>query len=64
MSKKSPLFLNIGQHLSMMIGLPTIAYWDTAGRPKKARKGTIGFNLQTGNLEFYDGTDWFMAPMS
>ena len=64
MSKTSQLLIDIGQGLSMMIGLPTISSWNTAGRPKKARTGAIGFNFQTNNLEYWDGTDWFAAPMS
>lgn len=64
MAKNSPFFINIGPGLSMMIGLPKIVSWNTAGRPKKAKKGTFGFNSQTSNLEYWDGTAWFAAPMS
>jgi hypothetical protein len=64
MPKNSPFFIDLGQGLSMMIGLPTIAFWDNAGRPKKARKGTLGFNFQTKSLEYWDGNSWFSAPMS
>ena len=64
MAKNAPLLIDIGQGLSLMIGLPTIASWDTAGRPKKARRGTFGFNFQTNNLEYWDGTIWLAAPMS
>lgn len=64
MQKKLPLLLDIGQGLSIMLGLPTIASWNTAGRPEKAKPGTFGFNIQTNNLEFWDGTSWFKASMS
>ena len=64
MAKNPPLFINIGQDLSMRIGLPTITSWDTAGRPKKVGRGTFGFNFQTNSLEYWDGTFWFAAPMS
>ena len=60
----SPLFIDIGQGLSMMIGLPTIASWNTAGRPEKPKAGTFGFNYQTSNLEYWDGTSWFSAALS
>ena len=64
MAKNSPFLIDIGQGLAMMVGLPTIHSWDTAGRPKKAKKGTFGFNFQTNNLEYFDGDDWFAAPMN
>jgi hypothetical protein len=64
MPKNSPLFIDIGHGLSIMTGLPTIASWDTAGRPKKAMRGIFGFNYQTNNLEYWDGSVWFSAPMS
>ena len=64
MPKNSPLLIEIGQGLSIRIGLPTIASWKTAGRPKKAKKGTFGFNFQTNTLEYWDGTAWFEAQMS
>ena len=64
MPKNSQFFINIGQGLSIRIGLLTIPLWNTADRPKKARKGTFGFNSQTNNLEYWDGTTWFAAPMS
>ena len=64
MSKNSPLLIEIGQGLSIMVGLPTIASWDTASRPKYAKPGTLGFNTQTNSLEYWDGTDWLTAPLS
>ena len=64
MDKNSPLLVDIGQGLSLMIGLPRIATWDSHDRPKKAKRGTIGFNFQTSSLEYYDGSDWFESPMS
>jgi len=57
------LLVDIGQGLSMTVGLPTIGFWKTAGRPKKAKKGTLGYNSQTNNLEYCDGIFWFAAPM-
>lgn len=64
MSKNAPLLVDIGQGLSIMAGLPTIAYWDTAGRPKNPRLGTFGFNFQTNSLEYWNGTVWLTAVMS
>ena len=64
MPKTNQLLVDIGQGLSMVVGLPTISSWDTADRPKKAKPGTIGFNSETNNLEYWDGTNWFTASMS
>ena len=63
MSRNQPLFIEIGQGLSLMTGLPTIVTWDTQSRPKKPKVGTFGFNIQTSNLEFWDGKSWFVAPL-
>ena len=64
MAKKNVrLLVDIGQGLSIMTGIPRIASWDTHGRPKKAKKGTFGFNSQTNNLEYFNGTDWLAATM-
>ena len=64
MAKNQPLLIDIGQGLSLMIGLPTIASWQTKNRPKHAKRGTFGFNLDTKSLEYNDGTDWYSAKMS
>ena len=64
MAKDYPLLIDIGQGLSMMIGFPTVASWDTKSRPKKASRGTIGFNSQTKSLEYWDGSSWWEAPLS
>lgn len=63
-SKNSPLFINVGPGLSMILGLLTISTWNTAGRPKNAKIGTFGFNFQTKNLEYWDGDSWYGAAMS
>lgn len=55
MSKTRQLFIDAGQGLSIMVGLPTIPSWDMASRPKNPKKGTLGFNAQTNSLEFYRG---------
>jgi hypothetical protein len=57
------LLINVGQGLSLMLGLPRINSWETKERPKKAIRGTFGFNSQTNSLEYYDGNDWFAASM-
>jgi len=64
MAKDSPLFIDIGQGLSLPVGQPTISCWNTGGRPKKPVKGTIGFNTQTNSLEFWNGTSWYTAPLT
>ena len=63
MAKSSPLLIDLGQGLSIMVGLPTVPSWNTAGRPKNAKKGTLGFNFQTNSLEYWDGKNWFAAVM-
>jgi len=63
MEKSYPLLLNIGQDLFLMLGMPKIASWKTGERPKKAKQGILGFNLQTNSLEYYDGSNWFAASM-
>ena len=63
MANQSPLLINLGQGLSMMIGLPTIASWNSETRPKKPRSGTFGFNFETNSLEYWDGTSWFASAM-
>ncbi len=63
MDKNSQILVDIGQGLSIVAGLLTISSWNTAGRPKNAKRGTFGFNSQTSSLEYWDGTDWLAAPM-
>ncbi len=63
MPKNPTVLVDLGAGLSLMSGLPTISSWNTADRPKKARRGTFGFNIQTNNLEYWDGISWFAAPM-
>lgn len=63
MPKNSPLFIDIGPGLSMMLGFPRVASWDTKSRPKKPTKGTLGFNTDTNHLEYWDGSSWFVAEM-
>jgi hypothetical protein len=63
MPSNSPLFVDIGQGLFLSMGYLTIPTWDSLGRPKKAKRGTFGFNLQTHSLEYWDGSDWFTAVM-
>lgn len=64
MAKSHSLLIDIGQGLSLMMGLPTINTWKTRERPKKAKEGTLGFNTQTNNLEYWDGSAWLAASMS
>ncbi len=64
MAKNAPLLVDIGQGLSLMIGLPRIDSWNTPGRPKHVRRGTFGFNFQTNSLEYFNGSYWLAASMS
>jgi hypothetical protein len=40
-----------------------IPSWNISGRPKKPIVGSIGFNIDTNNLEVWDGNVWFLLPM-
>jgi hypothetical protein len=62
-TNSSTIVMDIGQGLSLMLGLPRINSWDTPGRPKNAKNGTFGFNSETNSLEYFDGTDWYTARM-
>lgn len=64
MSKNTPLYLDIGNGLSIMMGFPGIATWDTAGRPSNPKAGTIGFNTQANQLEIWVISSWFVLPLS
>ena len=64
MAKNSQFLVDIGKGLSLRVGLPTIASWNTASRPKNAKRGTFGFNLETNSLEYWNGTAWFTVLMS
>jgi len=63
MTINPPLLVDIGQGLSIMVGLPTIDSWNTKDRPIKPKKGTFGYNYQTKKLEYFDGKDWYCASM-
>ena len=56
--------MDIGQGLSLMLGLPRLNSWDTNQRPKNARRGTFGFNSQTNSLEYFNGSYWLAATMT
>lgn len=66
MATKNPstLLMDIGDGLFMMVGLPRLALWKTRERPKKASRGTFGYNYQTNNLEYFDGSAWYAASLS
>lgn len=55
--------MNIGKDLFLKLGISRITTWKTYERPKKAKRGTLGFNLETKSLEYCNGTDWFGAQM-
>jgi hypothetical protein len=41
----------------------TIPSWNNPGRPKKAKIGTFGFNIQTANLEYWNGSNWLKLKL-
>lgn len=54
----------IGQGASSMISQQRIPSWNTAGRPTKAKPGTFGYNFQTNNLEYWNGSRWLNLHMA
>jgi hypothetical protein len=40
-----------------------IPEWNISGRPETPKIGTIGFNIQTNCLEYWDGNRWLSLPM-
>jgi len=62
--KNAPLFMDIGNGLSTLIGNPRIPSWNNAGRPANPRAGTFGYNFQTNKLEFFNGNNWMVVPMT
>lgn len=63
MSHAQRLVIDIGQGLSLMVGMPTISNWTTKDRPKDPSEGTFGFNTETNHLEYWDGQNWMAASM-
>lgn len=63
MAKNSQLLVDVGQGMTLALGLPTIATWETKSRPQDAKRGTIGFNIETQTLECFDGKSWFGAQL-
>jgi hypothetical protein len=63
MAKSHPLLIDIGEGLSLMLGIPTILTWDNKNRPDDPKRGTFGFNSKTGKLEYWDGSSWYEATM-
>ncbi len=63
LSKNSSTYIEIGGGLSVMVGLPRIATWNTNGRPKKPEVGTLGFNTEIQSLEMWDGIAWYVVAM-
>ena len=55
-SANENLYADIGSNLSIMLGVPGIPSWNTAGRPVGNFK--LGYNTQTGKLELYNGSAW------
>jgi len=64
MPNKRPFYVEIGQDFSLRIGLPTITIWNNSTRPKNVKEGTLGFNLQTNSLEYWNGVHWLEAQMA
>lgn len=64
MTKNSQLLVDIGNGVTLAMGLPTLGSWKTSSRPKNAKRGTFGFNLETTSLEYWDGREWYRVGMT
>lgn len=63
MPRSKSILIDIGGGLSLMTSLTTVTSWNTRNRPKKPKEGVLGYNKQTGSLEYYDGSYWYAAVM-
>lgn len=64
MTKNSPLFIDIGQGMSVPVGQLTVSCWSNLNRPNNPTKGTFGFNTDTNSLEIWNGIEWFATPLT
>ncbi len=62
-ANNNSIFIDIGEGLSLMVGLPTISTWESDSRPKHPKRGTFGFNFKTSSLEYFDGKYWMQSQM-
>lgn len=62
--KNSPIFMDIGNGLSTIVGSQKIPSWNSAGRPANPSSGTFGYNFQTNNLEYWNGSNWLATQMT
>src|SRR5206468_4028619 len=51
----APIIAEVISGRSELVGMPTFATWSIATRPQKPKRGTFGFNVETGKLEIWDG---------
>ena len=57
-AKNAALYYDIGSNLSIMLGVPRFSSWNTAGRPASPKLYSFGFNIDTGQLEMWNGSAW------
>jgi len=57
------VLLDFGNKLSLLVGNSKVLIWNTSGRPKSPKRGTLGYNSETKNLEFYNGFYWLTTEM-
>jgi hypothetical protein len=65
-NKNSTVFhhdVTLNQSTPTSYNQPPAPSWNTPGRPEKPSTGTIGFNIQTKNLEIWTGSKWLRFPM-
>jgi hypothetical protein len=64
---KNPRFINrelkVNNRTIANSRFNTIPSWNNLGRPSLVKIGTLGFNIQTEALEFWNGTKWLTLKM-
>jgi hypothetical protein len=63
--RDSPIIFNnvANRETNIKNNQKTIPSWNTLGRPKNIKPGTIGYNFETDNLEVWDGNVWLTLSM-
>lgn len=63
-AKNAALYMLITKELSIMLGKPRLATWNTNGRPASPITGEVGFNTTTSKIEVYNGSDWVAVALA
>jgi hypothetical protein len=53
------LFIDIGGGLSNPLWKLRMPTWSDTTRPSTAKEGDYGYNIESNQMEIYDGLDWY-----